>query len=75
MCLFLSIKYLILFSWFAFYPTICNFLSNIYMNHFNNNWTLHIMLAKGLMDLTAIPSQHASLLLNPKPAKNVPYAL
>ena len=42
---------------------------------FNNNWVLHIKLAKGSMDLMIIPSLRVSFLLNPKPTRNVPYAL
>ena len=43
------------------------------MDSFNNNWDLHIRLAKGSMGLTAIPNLHTSFLLNPKPTENVPY--
>ena len=45
------------------------------MDPFNNNLDLHIRLAKGSIGLTAIPSLHVSFLLNPKPARNVTYAL
>jgi hypothetical protein len=45
------------------------------MDPFNNNWDLHIKLAKGLMGLTTILSIRASFLLNPKPGRKVPYAL
>ena len=48
--------------------------SSRYMDSVNNNWDLHIRLANGSMGLTIIPSLRASFLLNPKPAKNVPYA-
>ena len=41
---------------------------------FNNNWVLHIKLAKGSMDLMVIPSLRVSFLLNPKLVRNVPYA-
>ncbi len=51
-----------------------NFLSRSYMDIFNKNLVLYIRLAKGLMSLTAISSPHASLLLNLKPTRNIPYA-
>jgi hypothetical protein len=45
------------------------------MDYFNNNWALHIRLAKGSMGLTTISNLYAGFLLNPKLARNVSYAL